>query len=98
MKLVDDEVGRHKLREAAMNLFGTIPVVLALAACTQSASTDTADSLMRHPDRLHEVERRCANDLNEMPIAECDAASEARRRLFMGNGAQYTPSKDAAKF
>lgn len=69
-----------------------------LAACGKATPTDTVDSLVAHPDRLHQVEQQCANDDTTMNAAECDAASEARRRLFMGNGPKYTPPKEPPKF
>lgn len=53
---------------------------------------------MAHPDHLHEVERQCANHDAQVLAAECEAASEARHRLFYGNGPQYTPPKTQPKF
>lgn len=72
--------------------------ILALTACSKTAPTDTVDSLVAHPDHLREVERQCANHATQMPAAECEAASEARHRLFYGNGPQYTPPKNQPKF
>lgn len=72
--------------------------VTALAACADASPTDTVDSLVAHPDHLHEVEQRCANQAPHMSMAECEATSEARRRLFFGNGPQYTPPKSPPKF
>lgn len=69
-----------------------------LTACSKASPTDTVESLAAHPDRLHEVEQQCANSDVKIPAAECNAASEARHRLFIGNGAQYTPPKAAPKF
>lgn len=73
-------------------------LAVTLAACSKSGPTDTVESLAAHPDRLREVEQQCANSDAKMPAAECNAASEARHRLFMGNGGQYTPPKTAPKF
>lgn len=81
-----------------MNRIVLFAFALVLGACGKSASPDTVESLVSHPDRLREVEQRCANGDEEMPAAECNAASEARHRLFIGNGPQYTPPKDAPKF
>lgn len=81
-----------------MNKIILIAVALLLSACGKSTPTNTAESLLAHPDRLREVEQRCANSDAKMPAAECNAATQARHRLFMGNGPQYTPSKDAPKF
>lgn len=75
-----------------------IMLALVLGACGKSAPADTVESLVSHPDRLREVEQQCANSDAKMSPTECNAASEARRRLFMGNGLQYTPPKDAPKF
>lgn len=77
------------------------PVVMAcvlLVACGKAAPADTVESLVAHPDHLREVEKQCADDYAKMGAAECNAASEARHRLFMGNGAQYTPPKEPPKF
>lgn len=72
--------------------------VLTLTACGKASPTDTADALVAHPDHLHKVEKRCAEQDPQTSAAECEAASEARRRLFIGNGPQYTPSKTPPKF
>ncbi|AXV81651.1 EexN family lipoprotein [Ralstonia solanacearum] len=77
-----------------------VPLMLAtmLTACGKTEAQDTVESLMAHPDRLREVEQRCANHDTSMTAVECNVASEARHRLFIGSGPQYTPSKDAPKF
>ncbi|KRE89456.1 hypothetical protein ASG87_03740 [Frateuria sp. Soil773] len=70
-----------------------------LSGCSPSQSSDSVDFLVAHPDRLREVERQCDSDHAKMGAAECNAASEARHRLFMGNGKPvYTPSKEPPKF
>lgn len=78
------------------------PMMIAialLAGCGPSQPKDTVESLVAHPDRLREVEQQCANDYAKMGAAECNAASEARHRLFMGNGKPaYTPSKETPRF
>ncbi|RDS85037.1 hypothetical protein DWU98_03625 [Dyella monticola] len=71
---------------------------MLLVACSKAPPTDTVDSLVAHPDHLREVEKRCADDYAKMGAAECNAASEARHRLFMGNGPQYTPPKKPPTF
>jgi hypothetical protein len=73
-------------------------MTLLLVACGNTASVDTVNSLVAHPDRLHEIERQCANDYTKMTVAECSAAAQARRRLFIGNGPQYTPPKQPRSF
>lgn len=75
-----------------------VTLLLALAACGNAAPHDTVESLVAHPARLREVEQQCANDYAAMGAAECNAASEARRKLFMGHGPQYTPPKTSSKF
>ena len=81
-----------------MRLSVIVVMLLALTACGQAVTPDSVDFLVAHPDRLRHVEQQCANDYAKMGAAECNAASEARRRLFMGKGPQYTPSKKAPKF
>ena len=67
-------------------------LAIFLTACEKSAPTDTAKSLVAHPERLKEVERRCREDHAKIGDALCNAASEARRRRFMGDGkSKYTP-------
>jgi hypothetical protein len=75
-----------------MKKVGAVLVVLALAACENSAPTDTVDSLVVNPERLSEVPRLCKEETGNLGDAECAAASEAYRRRFMGDGkTQYTP-------
>ncbi|WP_322084443.1 EexN family lipoprotein [Burkholderia sp. BCC1972] len=81
-----------------MNKIMLLPLVLVLSACGKSPPTDTVESLVNHPDRLREVEQQCANSDAKLPSTECNTASEARHRLFMGSGSQYTPPKDPPKF
>ena len=70
-----------------------------LAGCGPSQPKDTVESLVAHPDRLREVEQQCNDDYAKMGAAECNAASEARHRLFIGNGKpKYTPPKVPPKF
>lgn len=86
--------GRHGLRsgKADKKKVGTLLVVLTLAACENSAPTDTVDSLVAHPERLGEVQRLCKEEPGKVGDAECAAASEAYRRRFMGDGkTQYIP-------
>ena len=67
-------------------------LALALTACEKPAPTDTVESLAANPERLKEVERLCREDHAKMGDALCNAASEARRRRFMGDGkGKYTP-------
>jgi hypothetical protein len=69
-----------------MKKLGVVLVFLTLAACENSAPTDTADSLVVNPKRLTEVQRLCKEDPASVGSAECAAAAEAYRRRFMGVG------------
>ena len=67
-------------------------LALALTACGKPAPTDTVESLVANPERLKDVERLCRQDHAKMGDVLCNAASEARRRRFMGDGkGKYTP-------
>ncbi len=73
-------------------------LALALTACEKPAPTDTVESLVANPERLKEVERLCKQDHTKMGDALCNAASEARRRRFMGDGkGKYTPQQPAQR-
>lgn len=75
-----------------MNKTSMLLLALVLTACEKSAPTDTVESLAANPERLKEVQRLCREDRAKMGDALCNAASEARRRRFMGNGkSKYTP-------
>lgn len=77
-----------------------VPLVIAVAltSCGKSTPPDTVESLVAHPHRLREVERQCSNGSTRVSRAECNVASEARHRLFLGNGPQYTRPRDIPKF
>lgn len=67
-------------------------LALVLTACEKPEPINTVESLVVNPERLKEVERLCREDHAKMGDALCNAASEARRRRFMGNGkGKYTP-------
>lgn len=71
-------------------------LALVLTACEKPAQTDTVESLVATPERLKEVERLCRADHAKMGNTLCSAASEARRRRFIGNGkGKYTPQQPA---
>ena len=72
--------------------------VVMVAGCGPSHPKDSVKSLVAHPARLREVERQCSDNYAKMGTVECDAASEARHRLFMGNGPRYAPSKEQPTF
>lgn len=81
-----------------MNKILLLLVAMILAACGRSEPVDTAQSLMSNPSHLRDVEQLCANNDAKVSASVCRAASEARHRLFLGNGPQYTPPKDPPKF
>lgn len=67
-------------------------LALVLTACEKPAPTDTVESLVANSERLKEVERLYRADHAKMGDALCNAASEARRRRFVGEGkGKYTP-------
>lgn len=71
-------------------------LALVLSACEKPAPMDTVESLVANPERLKEVQRLCREDHAKMGDALCNAASEARRRRFMGDGkGKYTPPQPA---
>lgn len=58
----------------------------------QSRAEDTAESLAVDPERLREVQSLCSQDWAGTGDALCTAASQARRKRFMGSGGpRYTP-------
>ena len=78
-----------------LQLYLLLIATLMLAACQQTAPTDTVDSLAGNLERLKEVERLCKADRAKMGDALCNAAAEARRRRFMGDGKRDTPAAPA---
>ena len=73
--------------------------MVLLSGCHPSQPKDTVDSLIANSDHLREVEKQCSDDYAKMGATECNAASEARHRVFMSNGKlAYTPSKESPKF
>lgn len=75
-----------------MNKAGMLLLALTLTACNRAAPTDTLESLAANPERLKEVRRLCKEDHAKMGDATCNAAAEAFRRRFMGDGkGKYTP-------
>lgn len=70
---------------------GMLLLALSLAACQQSAPTDTVDSLVANPERLKELRAQCKADHAKLGDAVCNAVAEATRRRFMGSGTPYTP-------
>jgi len=66
--------------------------ILTFVACGKTAPLDTVDSLVADPERLKAVMQQCREVHAKTGDALCNAASEAFRRRFIGNGkGQYTP-------
>lgn len=73
--------------------------LLALAACSPSAPTETVESLIANPERLKELRQQCKADRAKVGDALCNAVAEATRRRFMGDGkVPYAPPKESPKF
>ena len=74
-----------------MKVIGAMFFVFVLAACERPQPIDTAESLVKNPARLQEVQRRCKE--GSIAMAACRAASDAVRQQFQGNGQpNYTPT------
>ncbi len=58
-----------------MKKTGMLLLALSLAACDQSAPTDTIESLVANPERLKEVRRLRKEDHAKMGDATCNAAA-----------------------
>jgi hypothetical protein len=79
-----------------MHKTGIMLFSLTLTACGKSAPTDTVQSLVANPERLKEVQRLCKEDPAKMGET-CNAASQAFRQRFMGNGQPKYTSEAPAK-
>jgi starvation-inducible outer membrane lipoprotein len=70
-----------------------------LTACSQSAPTDTVESLTANPERLKELRQQCKADRAKLGDVLCNAIAEATRKRFYGDGnTPYTPPKEPPKF
>jgi starvation-inducible outer membrane lipoprotein len=70
-----------------------------LTACSQSAPTDTVESLTANPERLKELRQQCKADRAKLGDVLCNAVAEATRKRFYGDGnTPYTPPKEPPKF
>lgn len=86
-------------------LFPLLIVLPALAACNEnpmSASSDAeaafesvVEMFVEHAEVREQVLEECAQSPNEMMAIDCEAAEEARRRAFRGDGQAYEPSDRA---
>lgn len=72
---------------------------LLLTACSESAPTDTVESLIANPERLQALREQCQTDYAKLGEALCNAVAEATRRRFMGDGkVPYTPPQEEPVF
>jgi len=77
---------------------------LLLTACgeptpTQTAPTDTVESLVTDPERRRELREQCR--LNRVAVGEelCNRVAEATNRAFLGDGeVPYTPPEKPPAF
>jgi hypothetical protein len=77
-----------------MNKPYVLLLTLMLAACGKPVASDTVESLLANPGRLKEVQQLCKDARAKVGDATCNAAAEAFRRRFIGDGkAQYTPQR-----
>lgn len=72
---------------------------LLLAACGQSSSVETVESLIANPERLAELRDQCRDNRATVGEELCNAVAEATRQRFMGDGnVPYTPPAEQPKF
>ncbi len=82
-----------------MKIAPLFSLLVLLTACSESAPTDTVESLVANPDRLAELREQCRTDRIKLGDALCNAVAEASRRRFMGDGnVPYTPPAERPKF
>ena len=87
-------------------LLSPLLVVLpALASCNENPMSASSDAeaafesvvqmFVEHAEVREQVLEECAQSPNEMMAIDCEAAEEARRRAFRGDGQAYEPADDA---
>ncbi|MBN9124565.1 MAG: entry exclusion lipoprotein TrbK [Nitrosospira sp. 56-18] len=74
-----------------MKTITALMLMVLLTACSQSAPTETVESLAANPERLKELRQQCKADRAKLGDALCNAVAEATHKRFMGNGTPYTP-------
>ena len=74
-----------------MRMITALMLAVLLTACSQSAPTETVESLAANPERLKELRQQCKADRAKLGDALCNAVAEATHKRFMGNGTPYTP-------
>ncbi|RNC97027.1 MAG: hypothetical protein ED558_04140 [Oricola sp.] len=86
-------------------LFPLLIALPALAACNENPMSASSDAeaafesvvqmFVEHSEVREQVLEECAVSPNEMMAIDCEAAAEARRRAFRGDGQAYEPADDA---
>lgn len=74
--------------------------VVVLAGCgpSESATTETVESLAADPIRLKELRQQCKLDRAKLGDALCSRVAEATRKRFYGESkVPYTPSENPPK-
>ena len=89
----------------ALLLFPLLIALPALAACNDTPMSASSDAeaafesvvqmFVEHAEVRRQVLEECAQSPNEMMAIDCEAAEEARRRAFRGDGQAYEPADDA---
>ena len=74
-----------------MKTITALMLAVLLTACSQSAPTETVESLAANPERLKELRTQCKADRAKLGDALCNAVAEATHKRFIGNGTPYTP-------
>ena len=80
-------------------------VLQVLAACNDTPMSSSSDAeaalesvvqmFVEHAEVREQVLEECAQSPNEMMAIDCEAAEEARRRAFRGDGQAYESADDA---
>lgn len=82
-----------------MKMIPMFMLAMLLAACGQSAPTETVESLAANAERLKELRKQCKADRAKLGDALCNRVTEATRKRFYGDGnVPYTPQKESPKF
>lgn len=86
-------------------LFPLLIALPALVACNDNPMSAGSDAeaafesvvqmFVEHAEVREQVLEECAQSPNEMMAIDCEAAEEARRRAFRGDGQAYEPAEEA---
>ena len=74
-----------------MNRYLMLTLTLLLAACEETKHYESAEELLKNPERLKELQTQCRYDREKVGNAQCVAVSEALGKKVMGKGTPYTP-------